>query len=45
MNILKVTSPFTRRYGLVIVRRGNQAFVDFHFGKTCWMVAFKGVLK
>jgi hypothetical protein len=45
MEILKIKSPSTTRYGLVFYRRANQAFVDIHFGKVCWMVAFMGVIK
>jgi hypothetical protein len=40
MRVLKVKSPKQTRYGIVFWKRDNQRFLDFHFGKNCWMVAF-----
>jgi hypothetical protein len=45
MEILKIKSNTVNRYGMVVYRRSNQRFVDFHFGKITWMVAFFKVAK
>ena len=45
MEILKIKSNNVNRYGVVVYRRSNQRFVDFHFGKTTWMVTFFKVVK
>lgn len=45
MEILKIKSPHTTRYGFVLWKKNNQWFFDLHIGKTCWMMAFMKVAK
>lgn len=40
MKVLKIKSPRQKRYGIVFWKRDNQKFMDVHFGKICWMIAF-----
>jgi len=40
MEILKIRSNNTSRYGFTVTRRANQLFLDLNIGKTTYMIAF-----
>lgn len=45
MEILKIKSNSVFRYGIVFYRRDNQRFLDIHFRKVTYLIAFSGVAK
>lgn len=45
MEVLKIKSNNTDRYGLFFTKRNNQLFLDLHIGRTTWMVSFTRSIK